>query len=358
MLTLKQKKMNLRDILEKEKIETSAPNRIDMGGTLDIGTFFYPLRHLVPCTFNIAINLRTKVSLRPFQAGMVKIASKGFKSATYPLEQAPFDHPLGLMFAIASCFKAEGIQIDIETSSPPKSALGGSSTAAVALIAAFSEAYKKMGKLSLPRSKIALLAHAVEQSIAGVPCGFQDQLSAVYGGVNAWFWNGEINGSFYKRKIVIKKRFHIDFARHLLLAYCGIPHESKQINSRWIKQFVSGTHRDYWYEIIECVKIFVKSLSDGNYKTALTSMNRETELRQMMTPEVLDEMGEKLVDAALKRRCGARFTGAGGGGCIWALGEKIAIDRLRSDWEKILESRKDARLLRIKIDSKGVMKEK
>jgi len=87
-------------------------------------------------------------------------------------------------------------------------------------------------------------------------------------------------------------------------------------------------------------------------------MNRETELRQMMTPEVLDEMGEKLVDAALKRRCGARFTGAGGGGCIWALGEKIAIDRLRSDWEKILESRKDARLLRIKIDSKGVMKEK
>ncbi|MFQ5484239.1 MAG: galactokinase [Desulfobacterales bacterium] len=350
--------MNLRDILEKEEIATSAPNRIDMGGTLDIGTFFYPLRHHVPCTFNIAINLRTKVSLSPFQADMVKISSKGFKSATYRLEQAPFDHPLGLMFAIASYFKAEGIHIDIATSSPPKSALGGSSTAAVALIAAFSEVYKKMGDLSLPRSKIALLAHAVEQSVAGIPCGIQDQLAAVYGGVNAWLWNGEVKGSFYKRKIVIKKRYHNDFAQHLLLAYCGIPHESKQINNRWIKQFVSGTDRDYWYQIIECAKVFVKSLSDGNYEAASMSMNRETELRQKMTPEVLDNMGKKLVDAALKHQCGARFTGAGGGGCIWALGEKMAIDGLRSDWEKILESRKDARLLRIKIDSQGVIKEK
>ena len=352
------RKIDFRDILETEEIETSAPNRIDMGGTLDIGTFFYPLRHLVPCTFNIAINLRTKVSLRPFQKGMVKISSKGFKSATYPFEYAPFDHPLGLMFAIASYFKAEGTHINIESSSPPKSALGGSSAAAVALIAAFSETYKKMGSIPLPRSKIALLAHAVEQSVAGVPCGLQDQLAAVYGGVNAWFWHGEVKGSCYKRKIVIKKKIHTDFARHLLLAYCGIPHESKQINSRWIRQFVSGKQRNYWYEIIECVKTFVKSLSDGNYETALVSMNRETALRRRMTPEVLDEMGKKLVDVALKCECGARFTGAGGGGCIWALGEKISIDRLRNDWKDILGSRKAARLLQIEIDSKGVRKEK
>jgi D-glycero-alpha-D-manno-heptose-7-phosphate kinase len=142
------------------------------------------------------------------------------------------------------------------------------------------------------------------------------------------------------------------------LAYCGIPHESKQINSRWIRQFVSGKQRNYWYEIIECVKTFVKSLSDGNYETALVSMNRETALRRRMTPEVLDEMGKKLVDVALKCECGARFTGAGGGGCIWALGEKISIDRLRNDWKDILGSRKAARLLQIEIDSKGVRKEK
>ena len=81
-------------------------------------------------------------------------------------------------------------------------------------------------------------------------------------------------------------------------------------------------------------------------------------MRRRMTPEVLDEMGKKLVDVALKCECGARFTGAGGGGCIWALGEKISIDRLRNDWKDILGSRKAARLLQIEIDSKGVRKEK
>ena len=43
------------DILESRPIEASAPCRIDMGGTLDISTFYLPLRHLYPCTLNIAI---------------------------------------------------------------------------------------------------------------------------------------------------------------------------------------------------------------------------------------------------------------------------------------------------------------
>jgi len=58
---------NLKDILKYRLIEASAPCRIDMGGTLDISTFYYPLMHLNPCTFNIAINLRTRVSLFPFE---------------------------------------------------------------------------------------------------------------------------------------------------------------------------------------------------------------------------------------------------------------------------------------------------
>jgi D-glycero-alpha-D-manno-heptose-7-phosphate kinase len=104
-----------------------------MGGTLDIDTFRFPLHHFSPCTFNIALNLRTRVCLLPYRAGMVKVSSKGFKAAEYPFDQAPFDHPLGLIFAIAAYFRAEGVHIVIESSSPPRSALGGSSAAAVAL---------------------------------------------------------------------------------------------------------------------------------------------------------------------------------------------------------------------------------
>ncbi|MEJ2657784.1 MAG: galactokinase, partial [Desulfobacterales bacterium] len=182
---------SIKSILESHPVGVSAPCRIDMGGTLDISTFYYPLRHLFPCTVNIAIDLRTGVRLFPHDQGFVKISSKGFKSAEYPLEKAPFHHPLGLMFAVAAYFGAEGVHIDIDSSSPPRSALGGSSAAAVALIAAFSEMLGKMGQPPMSRRQIALIAHEIEASVAGVPCGLQDQLAAAYGGVNAWYWTGD-----------------------------------------------------------------------------------------------------------------------------------------------------------------------
>jgi len=109
--------------LENEPIEASAPCRIDMGGTLDIPIFYYPLRHLAPCTFNVAIGLRTRVSLLPHTRGLVKISSRGFETAEFPLDSVPFNHPMGLMFATAAYFQAEGVHITIESSSPPRSAL-------------------------------------------------------------------------------------------------------------------------------------------------------------------------------------------------------------------------------------------
>ena len=177
---------SLKGILEQGCIEGSAPCRIDMGGTLDISTFYYPLMHLNPCTFNMAINLRTRVSIFPIEKKTIRISSRGFKAADFSLGSAPFNHPLGLMFAIASFFRAEGIHIVIDSASPPRSALGGSSAAAVALIAAFSKCFEKDGKKPMPRRRIVLLAHAIEQGVAGVPCGLQDQLAAAFGGVNAW----------------------------------------------------------------------------------------------------------------------------------------------------------------------------
>ena len=112
---------SVRNVLKETPVGASAPCRIDMGGTLDISTFHYPLRHLSPCTVNIALDLRTRVKLLPYDSGQIKISSKGFRSAEYPLEQAPFDHPLGLMFAIGVYFRASGVHIHIDSSSPPRS---------------------------------------------------------------------------------------------------------------------------------------------------------------------------------------------------------------------------------------------
>lgn len=345
----------LRKNLEKKPVEVSVPCRIDMGGTLDIDTFAYPLRHLLPCTFNIALDIRTRVSLFPFKKDRVKVTSRGFKSAEYSLIKAPFDHPLGLMFAIAAYFRAEGVHIIIDSSSPPRSALGGSSAAAVALVTAFLAVSEKMAITPKFRKKVALLSHALEESVAGVPCGRQDQLAAAFGGINAWHWQTGNEGPPFIKETILKKVYFKRLEKHLLLAYCGVPHESKNVNGIWVSQFLAGRYRRLWEEITINTKKFVDALAVRNYKKAVAPMNREMVLRRKMTPEVLDDMGKKLVDSAVKNNCGARFTGAGGGGCIWALGEIDDIDKLKVIWKESLATKKGACLLDVKIDSKGLL---
>jgi len=345
----------MRKIIESHQIEASAPCRIDMGGTLDISTFYYPLRHLFPCTVNIAINLRTKVRLLPYNKNKIKVTSKGFKGAEYLLDTAPFHHPLGLIFAIAVYFRAEGVHIDIDSSSPPRSALGGSSAAAVALVGAFSKIEEKRGQSPISKKNIAFLSQTIEASVAGVPCGFQDQLAAAYGGANVWYWPGDCQGPFFKKKTIIPKRRLPKFEQHLLLAYCGVPHESKNVNQKWVNQFLSGKHHGLWAEIIVCTQKFADALMKRDIPAACEQMNKETAIRRKMTPEVLDKIGKALVESAVKMSCGARFTGAGGGGCIWALGRVEDIDKLKGTWEGILSARKDARLLSSKIDSQGLL---
>jgi D-glycero-alpha-D-manno-heptose-7-phosphate kinase len=260
------------------------------------------------------------------------------------------------MFAIAVYFNAANIHVQIESQSPPRSALGGSSAAAVALIAAFSKLMgESAAKKPLTRSNIAILAHGLEESVAGVPCGFQDQLAAIYGGVNAWIWPLSIEAPQFRKKMVVRKAHHKDIEKHMLLAYCGKPHESSNINGRWVQQFLAGKFRDLWAEIISCTHQFVDAFGRRNLKKATEMMNRETSIRRKMTPDVLDPVGSQLVEAAVSGKCGARFTGAGGGGCIWALGEIKHIDRLKPLWEDILSTENEGGLLDLKIDSRGLV---
>ena len=78
-------------------------------------------------------------------------------------------------------------------------------------------------------------------------------------------------------------------------------------------------------------------------------------MRCRLTPEVLDDMGASLVRAARQNQCSARFTGAGGGGCLWALGQPERIERLRSVWTEILRSRESAGILETRVDPVGLL---
>ncbi len=348
-------KVNFQKILEKSPVEASAPCRIDAGGTLDISTFYFPLQHLAPSTVNIALDLRTSVTLNPFTTGKIKISSAGFKSVIVSPNRASFRHPMGLIFAVAAYFNAQGVHIHIDSASPPKSALGGSSVAAVALIAAFSKVFSPDQNPVPTKDHIALLAHGIEAGVAGVPCGLQDQLAAAHGGVNAWYWKTDGGKTPFHRFSLLARRNFKELQRHLLLCYCGKPHESKDINGKWIRQFLEGRNRAVWEAIILNTHRLEKAFAQKDFNAAAEAILSETRLRLKMTPDVLDVTGKRLFESAKAEGCGARFAGAGGGGCVWAVGEADRMLSLREEWESIISKIKDARLLPVVINGIGVL---
>jgi D-glycero-alpha-D-manno-heptose-7-phosphate kinase len=345
----------MREILQKQRISASAPCRIDMGGTLDLSTFFLPLYHLGPCTFNAAIDLRTHVHLGPFDSGKIHLRSRGFDDLIADAVTAPFDHPMGLMLAVAAYFNADGVAIEIDSASPPRSALGGSSSAAVALIWAFLKALATDGGSEPEKDGVARLAHGIEQSVAGVPCGQQDQLAAVYGGVNAWEWTADLTEIGGQRRELIAADQYDAFSNSILVAYCGKPHVSKDINGTWVRQFIKGDRREVWHKIVHSSRQFVEAVARGNTTDAQAAMNEDTQLRRVLTPDVLDDVGIQLVDAAVANGCGARFTGAGGGGCVWALAGQGQMKQLRDTWQQIINQHSGALLLETSIDTDGVL---
>lgn len=344
--------MDISRILDHAPVKVSVPCRVDFGGTLDISTFYLPLAHLNPAGFNMAMDLRTTVTLSPYRSGRIRISSRGFDTAEFDQGTAPFDHPMGLMFACAQYFNAHGVHIHIDSASPPRSALGGSSSAAVAILAAFHTA---LGNPVDP-ARIAWLAHYIESSVAGVPCGVQDQAAAAFGGAHLWAWKmGDTSPEFDRFPVFKTDADRDGFMSHMRVAYCGIPHVSKDINSRWVKGFVKGTNRAVFARIIDLTRSFYTAVQNRSYDTAADLMVRETRLRLEMTPDVLDDTGRKLFDEACKHHCGARFTGAGGGGCLWAVGGQKEIALLSESWQDILDPVPDATLLDTRIDADGIL---
>lgn len=346
---------SVRKILDHHSIEASAPCRIDSGGTWDIKAMALPMEGIKPVTFNIALNLRTWVNLFPFKEGWVRVSSEGFpRGEPYPQERLPFNSPYGLFFAAISHFGFNGLQVQIRSESPVKSALGGSSTALIALIKALSKLSVLRDGKKLSGSEILHLGYHLEDGVSGGNCGVQDQAAAVYGGVNRWLWRYGKKSSSFKREPLLNVKGQKELSKRILVAYSGKSHVSSRINRSWINDFLSGITRAGWTKVNEIVRRLTEAIKEEDWNRAANLLRDEMAVRREITPDALIPMTEKLVDQAEGSGCGARFTGAGAGGSIWALGEVEKIRDLKKIWEPTLDSIKGARILDCKIDPIGV----
>ena len=346
---------SIKRLLERAPIEASAPCRIDSGGTWDIKALALPLERIRPVTVNVALNLRTRVSLWPYENGRIKVSSQGFPRAeSYSMEGIPYNGPFGLFLAAVSYFGFHGMDIRIRSESPVKSALGGSSTALVALIRALSGVNRMLGEKPMSRSEILPLGYHLEDAVSPGKCGIQDQAAAVYGGVNCWTWRYGKRGFPFKRESLLTREGLKALSRRILVAYSGTSHVSSRINQAWISGFLSGQTRSGWIETVDIVSGLARAVQEGSWNKAASLLREEMALRREITPDALIPETENLIEEAERSGCGARFAGAGRGGAVWALGEIDRIERLRKTWGRSLAEIKGARLLDCAVDPVGV----
>jgi D-glycero-alpha-D-manno-heptose-7-phosphate kinase len=350
--------ISIRELLKENPIQSSAPCRIDAGGTWDIKAMALPFEGLNPVTVNMALNVRTSVSLLPFKPGWVKVSSGSYPhQEAYPLIEAPIGSTFGLFFAIALHFQMHGVEIAIRSSSPVNAGLGGSSTAAVATIKALSMAKALLQGGEIEREDILHLAYQMEDGISGGGCGMQDQGAAVFGGVHTWHWNYSREGRVFERETIVGSKGYLDMSRRMLVAFSGRRHSSARINRRWLEEFLRGRTRPGWIEANRIVNRLSSYIREGRWEEAARSLREEVAIRREITPEAFTTVIDRLIRESEEMGCGARFAGAGGGGSVWALGEADAIERLRGVWEKVLKSTRQGRILDCAIDPDGVRAE-
>jgi D-glycero-alpha-D-manno-heptose-7-phosphate kinase len=97
-----------------------------------------------------------------------------------------------------------------------------------------------------------------------------------------------------------------------------------------------------------------KALREKNWNEAAGLLREEMKIRREITPDALTPLTGRLIQQAEAAGCGARFTGAGGGGCVWAIGERGPVDDLKIGWKALLSSVKGGGLLDCRVDSEGV----
>ena len=344
---------NLTRLLEEGPIRASAPCRVDAGGTWDIKALALPFEGMLPTTVNMGLTLRTTVVLTPFPGNGVKISSKGFlQSEVSSADQMPFTSPFGLFFSAISYFGFSGLEVVIDSEAPVRSALGGSSTALVALIKALSKAGERLGGKGLSRKRILYLAYHLEDAVSGGNCGIQDQAAAVYGGVNQWIWRYGDGGLFRKVQL-LDREGQEQLSKRMLVAFSGKNHTAATTNRKWVQAFLSGQTRSGWMKANELVHRFADALKERDWGGAASLLREEAALRKEITPEALTPLTDRLVMEAEKIGCGARFAGAGAGGSVWALGEIDAIENLRKNWRDALRFIKGGEILNCRIDGKG-----
>ncbi len=327
-------------------IDASAPTRIDLaGGTLDIWPLY--LFHDGAQTLNAAISLRARCSIRPRTDRRIVIVSDdtGRRVEAEHWSDLRDNRELRLLGRLLHYFQASGIELHTRCDSPFGAGIAGSSALNIAVCGALA-AWSRQ-----PRTDEALLQIAmnVEAQAIDVPTGVQDYRPALYGGISAVELG--VDGVRRVELTVVPE----ELERRLVLAYTNASRNSGINNWEVTKRHIDGdAHVKASFDRIRDIAIAMRAaLESGDWAQVGARIAEEWENRKRLAPGVTTpEIDAMLAAAARAGARGGKVCGAGGGGCLFCIGDPADLPGIRAALAQA-----GARLLDFRIERRGLVLE-
>jgi D-glycero-alpha-D-manno-heptose-7-phosphate kinase len=325
------------------RIESSAPTRIDLaGGTLDIWPLY--LFHDRAQTLNAAISLRASCVITPTSDRRIRIVSDdtGRTIEAAHWSELRDNHDLRLLGRLLHYFEAEALELRTRSESPVGAGIAGSSAMNIAVCAALA------AWTGRPRSddELMRIAQNVEAQAIDVPTGVQDYRPAIHGGISAV--ELRVDGI---RRVALDVPAS-DLQSRLVLAYTNASRNSGINNWEVTKRHIDGDAnvRSRFARIRDIAVAMREALERSDWQQVGRHIAEEWENRKGLAPGVTTPEIDTMLDAA--RRAGAyggKVCGAGGGGCLFCIGEPDAVPAMR---EALRTS--GARVLDFQIETEGL----
>ena len=324
-------------------IESSAPTRIDLaGGTLDIWPLY--LFHDGAQTLNAAISLRARCFIRPRSDKKISILSEdtGARVEAAHWSELRENHDLKLVGRLLHHFRVEGLDVRTRSESPVGAGIAGSSALNIAICGALAAFCER----ALSDDLLLQIAQNVEAQVIDVPTGVQDYRPALFGGINAV----ELNVDGIRR--VALGVDPVELQERLVLAYTNASRNSGINNWEMTKRHIDGDSEvRARFGRIRDVAIEMRAALERRDWTAVgRHVADEWDNRKRLAPGVTTPAIDRMLAAARDAgAAGGKVCGAGGGGCLFCIGDPDRVPAIR---EALAAN--GAQLLDFRIESEGL----
>ncbi|MEM2963171.1 MAG: hypothetical protein QXW70_00540 [Candidatus Anstonellales archaeon] len=206
-----------------------------------------------------------------------------------------------------------GVELYIRSDVPPKSGLGSSASAFVALIGLFNS----MNGVELSRQEIAELAVKLEREELGNFGGRQDQYASAFGGIN-FLEFGE--GRVRVNKVRISRAHVFELEKSLVMVYVAKRKSSGDIIADQIKRYSDGKSETVWAldKAKETALEMRKVLEKGDLNEFGKLLDESWKIKKMFSPLITNRRVDKIYEEAKKAGAlGGKISGAGGGGFMF-----------------------------------------